>query len=212
MLSLLGVGLVAIALTLQGCGGGGGTPSPPTPGPPSPSPGPTPPSPSVSGYGYSNTTVQLGPGISINGPGASATISYDLTKDIVNGTVLKKLYMEHKDLFKPDTATLIKAVLDAAGEDLTGPTMSFLIDNLLPGYDFLVAMFSSDSLTRHVRLKGEYEVTSSSRIPRTYYPCIKVLKINAMNGNTLIKHHHGSELTRRLFMLKVRHSPGRGSG
>jgi len=199
MLGLFGLGFVAIALVLQGCGGGGRpsspTPAPPspTPGPPSPTPGPRSPTPgSVTGYSYTNFTVGLGAGISLSGH-SSATLSYDITTQIVSGPALENLFMEHRDAFTPDVAKLIEVVLDAADKNLAGPAMSLMMTSLHAplsnkSRDLLLALDGSDSLTSKVELKGQATVESSGlMMPRTYYPCIKVLKIDFMNGNTLTK-------------------------
>jgi len=209
MLPLLGLGLVAVALTLQGCGGGGGTPSP-TPGPPSPSPTPGPPSPGPrpdkpTGYSYKNSTLALGPGISASGAGVSGTLSYELDVFIVNGTVLKKLYMEHKDAFMPDRATSIEALLPRSGhailETLAGPAMNLMVSSLRGSRssDFLGLAFSSDSLVQKLRGKGKIQFTSTSRIPMTYYPCISVLEIDSSLNARLMGLYIPDVLTCRRF-------------
>lgn len=193
-LSLLGLGLLAVVLTLQGCGSAGPAPSP-TPGPPRPAPTPGPPSPTpstVTAYSYTNTTVGIGAGISLSGH-SSATLSYDVSTSIVLGPALEKLFAEHRDAFTPDVAKLIEVVLDAAAKNFAGPAMSLMMTNLHAplsntSRDFLLALESSDSLARAVELKGQFTVKSSdSMIPRTYYPCIKVLQIDFMSGDTLTK-------------------------
>jgi len=188
-LSLLGLGLVAIVLTLEGCGGGGG----PTPGPPSPEPTPPSPTPSTfTGYSYDNTAFGLGVGITLSGH-SSGTLSYDITKDIVSTPALEKLYKEHRDAFTPDVAKSIEAVLDAADKSLAGPAMSLMMTSLhaplsKKSQDFLLALYSSDSLTSKVEIKGQATLEADgSMFPQTYYPCMKVLKIDFMNSDTLTK-------------------------
>jgi len=183
----LGLVHVAIVMTLGGCGGGGDPPSP-TPAPPGPTPPPVPPSPTPppappSPIKYYSTELTLGAGHTLSGV-SSASVTYDVTMSIVMLPALKKLYKEHRDAFMPNVAKQIDAVIDA-DENLAGPAMSLMMTGLqaplsTKGKQFLLAMDSSDSLTKKVELKGDFTVkcNTGSMIPRTYYPCIKLFEID----------------------------------
>jgi len=116
----------------------------------------------------------------------------DTTIDnIVLGPSLVKLYTEHREAFTPDSAASIEAALAAASTKFAGPAMSLMMDSLVDDssetQDFFVALESSDSLTSSVsvKVKNVTVFSSGSMFPQTYYPCMKVVQIDFMSGDTL---------------------------
>jgi len=139
----------------------------------------------------------LNAGITLSGY-SSATVSYNLSPYIVRAPALEKLYKQHRDAFTPDAAKLIDAAFNAADKQIVGPVISLMMTCLHSpdtgkilsnkGRDFLLTLASTDTLMTRVELHGQFTVKSSgSRIPRTYYPCTKVFKIDFNNFGTVAK-------------------------